>query len=164
MDIGMDFAVPEGDNILSAADTGADDPDCVRIAQAVAQNIESDYFTIGSNLVNTTTLINSLVVEWFINKPDDPIDHATIALCRGLNEVNGLNAMVPEESYLTPESAAYSKKFCIVPLLNELIAAIKKERPDDVATFTMSYLRWGKKGFLLRHQPAGYAALLVKKL
>ena len=60
-------------------------------------------------------------------------------------------------------AVAYCGRFCLPQLIDELLSAMIVESPSDQGRFAMSWLRWHKKKFILRHRPAGYAAFIARE-
>jgi len=122
------------------------------------------YFDVGDHLASASALVEALVAEWFVHKPEDPIDHALSVLHHGRDKDFGCeHTRTQMGEYLSPDSTEYCKRYCLIALLNELVVALKNDCPDDLRAYTLAWLRENKKGFLLRYQPIGYAALLEKK-
>jgi hypothetical protein len=114
-------------------------------------------------------LLNELLSDVLVTEPADPIDAMTKWLLRHTPTVE--EAQTPEDVALAKEASAtrnaqvsqkhdqavdYCTRFRLPQLIDELLAAMVKDSPPDQARFAMSWLRWNKKVFIMKHNPPGY--------
>lgn len=106
-------------------------------------------------------MLNTLLTEVFLAQPEDPIDHMLKFLLRHttMRELRDHQETSCQTLHHVAEQAvAYSCRFKLPQLFDELLTALLADASDDVVRFSLSWLRWHKNGFIARHVPEGYRA------
>ena len=109
-------------------------------------------------------MLNALLTEVFVAQPEDPIDHMMKFLLRHPS-LNELLASGTEHDLLESSDAAvaYSNRFKLPQLFDEMLSALLEDTPDDASRFALTWMRWNKNGFIARHVPEGYRAYYAAK-
>lgn len=111
-------------------------------------------------------LLNELLLDLYLEQPEDPIDYMTKWCLRYVPSVDPAdepsharrNAQLASRH---AEAVAYSAKYKLPVLFDELLTGMIVEKPEEPSRFAMSWLRWRKKVFIQQHRPLGYAAFLA---
>jgi hypothetical protein len=111
-------------------------------------------------------MLNALLTEIYLVQPEDPIDHMLKfllrhATMRELREHQDATAQTLH--HVADQAVAYSARFKLPHLFDELLNALLAETPEDVVRFSLTWIRWHKNGFIARHVPEGYRAYLAAK-
>eukprot|EP00758_Cryptobia_borreli_P009541 Tbor_TRINITY_DN5489_c5_g1::TRINITY_DN5489_c5_g1_i1::g.24483::m.24483 len=115
---------------------------------------------------NVVPMLNALLMELFISLPSDPIDHMLTLLLRhgSLLELSQRHAGHRQEVMdRADEAVLYANTYKLPTLFDELLAEVLEEKPGDVLRFAMSWMRWRKNDFIIRHEPQGYRAYLCDR-
>lgn len=111
-------------------------------------------------------MLNALLTEVYLTQPADPIDHILKFLLRHATMRELLEhqqSSCQTLHHVAEQSVSYSSRFKLPQLLDELLAALLVDTPEDVVRFSLTWLRWHKNGFISRHVPEGYRAYLAAR-
>uniref|UniRef100_A0A7S1L0L5 RIIa domain-containing protein n=1 Tax=Neobodo designis TaxID=312471 RepID=A0A7S1L0L5_NEODS len=181
----MDFAIPtdlpvQDTDIVVDHEKAKSDAAAHESQQATGQATvtpeKAEAFLKSHNLI---PLLNELLGDVIVAAPEDPIDHMTRWFLRhapATEEERAETTAEEETAAVTAsrqrndnvaakhdEAVLYCSQYCLPQLIDELLSAMIAETPEDQGRFAMSWLRWNKKKFILRHKPAGYAAYIAKE-
>jgi hypothetical protein len=109
-------------------------------------------------------MLNALLTDVFVQQPDDPIDHMMKFLLRH-PALPDLIANSSQQDLLENSDAAvaYSNRFKLPQLFDEMLSALLEDAPDDAGRFALTWMRWNKNGFIARNAPEGYRAYSAAK-
>ena len=114
---------------------------------------------------NVIGLMNTILVDLFLKRPADPMDHILVTIVKGSSgtQLNDTSDGTNEQLHRLADAAVdYATVFKLPQLFDEMLSAMLTEKPDDHARFVLSWLRWHKHNFCLRHSPEGYQAYLAR--
>jgi hypothetical protein len=176
----MEFSIPTD---LPVYDTGVELVENADAADASQSQLLQQRQTVAPDQAagylkkhDLVPLLNSLLGEVLVAEPEDPIDDMTRWFLRHGPTGAGENDLDDEEresaalaladrnrtvSSKHDTAVSYCARYCLPQLIDELLAAMISEDPPDQGRFAMSWLRWNKKKFIMRHKPSGYAAFIA---
>ena len=113
-----------------------------------------EYFTTHSVAI----LVNELLSDVMLERPEDPIDFMAAKLLRSVFDMDpALRAEKDNALNQSREAClAYCKKYKLPQLVDELLGGLVSEQSIDEQRFAVSWLRWNKMSFIERHKPEGY--------
>lgn len=160
----VEFAVPTDLPTLTEEETKAlqDKPLYTGAGGTDKKDFESsakEYF----DEKNVIPMLNTLLTEVFLKQPEDPIDHMTKFILRHPTLTEIKEHQGQDLHKLSEESVAYSNRYKLPHLIDELLTSLLEDKPDDATRFAGSWLRWHKNGFIARHVPEGYRAYYAAK-
>eukprot|EP00756_Hemistasia_phaeocysticola_P058213 Hpha_TRINITY_DN3483_c0_g1::TRINITY_DN3483_c0_g1_i1::g.32512::m.32512 len=98
--------------------------------------------------------LDSMLHDLFLKMPDDPVDFCLSYLLRH-DSMAEIQRQAPERRKSTAgfsdEARAWSAKWKVPFLLDDLLADIIKEEPAEPDRFAAAWFRWNKKNFMVKH-------------
>lgn len=111
-------------------------------------------------------MLNALLTEIYLTQPEDPIDGMMKFLLRHTTMGELLEhqrSACQTLHHVADRAVAYSARYKLPQLIDELLTALLAEAPNDVVRYCLTWLRWHKNGFIARHVPEGYRAYIAAK-